>query len=134
MSDARKNLYAWPISDKEFRDNAETIVVNEKGSLNLVKGEQLAIIYRIYISNKLITSGKIEIAPFKQSEYEKHKGDETIYLEKGLLTVHTKEGSEEKDYELEPGDVILIPEGIEHKYFNFSKEQVEMIFGIAPEI
>jgi quercetin dioxygenase-like cupin family protein len=134
MGDIRKNLYAWPISDKEFRDNAEVIVVNEKDSLNLIKGEQLSILYRIFISNKLITSGTIEIAPGKQSEYEKHEGDETIYLSKGLLTVHTIEGSEEKDYELEPDDTLLIPEGVKHKYFNFSKEQVEIVFGIAPAV
>lgn len=134
MNDVRKNLYAWPISDKEFRDNAEIILVNEKDTLNLIRGEQAFILYRIFISNNLVTSGTIEIAPGKQSEYEKHQGDESIYLNKGLITVHTIENSEEKDYELEPGDVLLIPEGVEHKYFNFSTEQVEIIFGIAPFI
>ena len=39
-----------------------------------------------------------------------------------------------REHEINPEEQFLIPEGMKHRYLNFSGEVVEAVFGIAPEL
>ncbi|NFA43460.1 cupin domain-containing protein [Clostridium botulinum] len=54
--------------------------------------------------------------------------EEIFYITKGNgeVVIHTKK------YVINEGDIILIPNGIEHKLINNSCKQLEYIFSISP--
>ena len=135
------SLYNWPISGEKARKNNRLIYISKDKVLRLIHGKDNHILVSFFVSNDYIHFGKIQIPKGIYSDPESHKGDEVLFVLKGKLTiqVYEKENDDNESviheaYEVEAEEQFLIPEGVKHRYLNFSDSVVEAIFGIAPEL
>ena len=134
-------LGKYPLSGEEARKNKRLIHIPPDKMLRLIHGKQNHILVSFFVSNDFVHFGKIQIPRGVYSDPEKHKGDEVLFVLKGRLTVQVYEEEDEEDasvlhesYEILPEEQFLIPEGMKHRYLNFSNDVVEAVFGVAPEL
>lgn len=134
-------LGRYPISGVEARENQRLIHIPQDKMLRLIHGKENHILVSFFVSNDFVHFGIIQIPKGIYSDPETHKGDEVLFVLKGKLTVQVYEDADEEDtsvlhesYEILPEEQFLIPEGMKHRYLNFSNEIVEAVFGIAPEL
>lgn len=135
----RKNidlLGRWPIDGKEARRCKDHIKIGKDKILPLVHGKTHPMIVRFFVSNDLVHMGEFELplggeGP-RTSEPEIHKGDETLYVASGPITVFLPDRLDA--FEVPEGSVMLIPEGVKHQYQNFTDKIVKGIFSIAPDL
>ena len=134
-------LGRYPISGVEARKNQRLIHIPQDKMLRLIHGKENHILVSFFVSNDFVHFGTIRIPKGIYSDPETHKGDEVLFVLKGKLTVQVYEDTDEEDtsvlhesYEILPEEQFLIPEGMKHRYLNFSNEIVEAVFGIAPEL
>lgn len=134
-------LGRYPISGQEARKNKRLIHIPPEKCLRLIHGKENHILVSFFVSNDFVHFGKIQIPKGIYSDPETHKGDEVLFVLKGKLTVQVYEDADEEptgvlheSYEIHPEEQFLIPEGMKHRYLNFSNEIVEAVFGIAPEL
>src|SRR4030042_1565348 len=134
-------LGRYPISGAEARKNQRLIHIPQDKMLRLIHGKENHILVSFFVSNDFVHFGTIQIPKGIYSDPETHKGDEVLFVLKGKLTVQVYEEADEEDtsvlhesYEILPEEQFLIPEGMKHRYLNFSNEVVEAVFGIAPEL
>ena len=129
-------LGRWPVDGKEARIKKDHIKVDENKMLRLIHGKNHPMLVRFYVSNDLIHMAEFEIPAGgegpRTSEPEKHKGDETLYVASGPITVFLPDTLDA--YEVPEGSVMLIPEGTRHQYQNFTDKSVKGIFSIAPHL
>ena len=143
----KKNLTAlgllgrYPIPGEVARKNKRLIHIPQDRMLKLIHGKENHILISFFVSNDFVHFGKIQIPKGIYSDPETHKGDEVLFVLKGKLTVQVYEEEDEEDtsvlhesYEILPEEQFLIPEGMKHRYLNFSNEVVDAVFGIAPEL
>jgi mannose-6-phosphate isomerase-like protein (cupin superfamily) len=134
-------LGKYPIPGEAARKNKRLIHIPQDKMLRLIHGKDNHILVSFFVSNDFVHFGKIQIPKGIYSDPETHKGDEVLFVLKGKLTVQVYEEDDEEDtsvlhesYEILPEEQFLIPEGMKHRYLNFSNEVVEAVFGIAPEL
>lgn len=134
-------LGRYPINGAEARKNQRLIHIPQDKMLRLIHGKENHILVSFFVSNDFVHFGTIQIPKGIYSDPETHKGDEVLFILKGKLTVQVYEDADEQDtsvlhesYEILPEEQFLIPEGMKHRYLNFSNEIVEAVFGIAPEL
>lgn len=134
------NLGKWPVSGKDARKNNRMIYIPKEKWLNVIHGKKNHILMSFFISNDFVHFGKLQIPGGSYSDPETHQGDEVLFVLKGPLTVqvYEEEGSKatvlHETYKIDEEEQFLIPEGLKHRYLNFSDNVVEAIFGIAPEL
>lgn len=87
---------------------------------------------REYFKTDRLTFGVSELLPGKVGGLDPgHKeADEVFYCAQGHVLCYFPE--EDKYYELEKGDALLIPQGIGHKLFNIGEEKGIIIWCCAP--
>jgi mannose-6-phosphate isomerase-like protein (cupin superfamily) len=136
---ALDQLGKYPLRGPEARENNRLIFIPKDKMLKLIHGKNNHILVSFFVSNDFVHFGTIQVPKGIYSDPEIHKGDEVLFVLKGKLTVQTYEGDEEDDtsvlhesFEINPEEQFLVPEGIKHRYLNFSDEVVEAVFGIAP--
>jgi mannose-6-phosphate isomerase-like protein (cupin superfamily) len=134
-------LGKYPMSGEEARKNKRLIHIPPDKMLRLIHGKENHILVSFFVSNDFVHFGKIQVPKGIYSDPETHGGDEVLFILKGKLTVQVYEEEDEEDtsvlhesYEILPEEQFLIPEGMKHRYLNFSNEVVEAVFGIAPEL
>jgi mannose-6-phosphate isomerase-like protein (cupin superfamily) len=134
-------LGKYPMSGEEARKNKRLIHIPPDKMLRLIHGKKNHILVSFFVSNDFVHFGKIQVPKGIYSDPETHRGDEVLFILKGKLTVQVYEEEDEEDtsvlhesYEILPEEQFLIPEGMKHRYLNFSNEVVEAVFGIAPEL
>ena len=134
-------LGRYPLSGEEARKNKRLIHISSHKMLKLIHGKENHILFSFFVSNDFVHFGKIQVPRGIYSDPEIHKGDEVLFVLKGKLTIQVYAEEEDEDksvlhesYEILPEEQFLIPEGIKHRYLNFSNEVVEAVFGIAPEL
>jgi mannose-6-phosphate isomerase-like protein (cupin superfamily) len=134
-------LGKYPMSGEEARKNKRLIHIPPDKMLRLIHGKENHILVSFFVSNDFVHFGKIQVPKGIYSDPETHRGDEVLFILKGKLTVQVYEEEDEEDtsvlhesYEILPEEQFLIPEGMKHRYLNFSNEVVEAVFGIAPEL
>lgn len=134
-------LGRYPVPGEEARKNKRLIHIPPDKMLKLIHGKENHILVSFFVSNDFVHFGKIQVPKGIYSDPETHRGDEVLFILKGKLTVQVYEEEDGEDtsvlhesYEILPEEQFLIPEGMKHRYLNFSNEVVEAVFGIAPEL
>ena len=125
----------WPVSGPECRKAPVLFyhITEEKKLLN-VHGFEYPMLIKFFVSNDLLHMGEF-ILPVdgtggRASEPDSHAGDCVLYAEEGPVTVFL---TETKDaYDIQVGEAMFIPEGIEYQLINYTADRVKMIFSIAP--
>jgi len=129
----------WPLLTEDACPHAKGMIfIPQSEFLHLIHGKKHHVLISLFMRNELMQAGIITV-PIKQfSESEVHQGDEVVYVLEGTLVVKTVESAKdegnisERSYEIREGEKFLIPEKIEHQYFNFTDKRVKAIFAIAP--
>jgi len=134
-------LGKWPLSGEEARENNRLIYIPQDKMLQLIHGKNNHFLVSFFISNDFVNFGIMDIPKGIYSEPEVHKGDEVLFILEGTLIVKTYEQDNvdknsvlHETFEINEGEQFLMPEGIIHKYLNFSNKVVKALFGIAPQL
>jgi len=140
MESALDKLGNWPIPGGEARKNGRLIHIPREKVLRVIHGKKNHFLMSFFISNNYVHFGTIQISKGIYSDPEIHKGDEVLFVLKGTLTVQAFDNNNDDEsvlhesYEINEGEQFLMPEGIKHRYLNFSNNVVETLFAIAPEL
>ena len=128
-----------PCPQKEqYLSESGMIHIKSGNSLHLIHGERQHMLVSLLVNTNIMQVGKMTIAANQCSEPEVHSGDEMVYLLQGEMTVSvrgigaSKKSVSKQSLEIKQGGKLLIPEGVEHQYFNFSEESSVALFSIAP--
>ena len=65
------------------------------------------------------------------SDGESHPGDEALFVTRGRLNVHLPDSHDW--FELKEKDSLFVPEGVTHRYCNYTHEPTEIIFSVVPK-
>lgn len=125
-------LGCWPMRQAEAMHRHTIQVLRAEDMLWRLEGSERRTLVGIMASTEHLTVGKLFLSPGKQTDVERHGGDESLYLMEGTLNIRLSEHDGHNWYELSPGDGFYVPERVPHQYYNLSDEPVELVFGIAP--
>jgi len=105
------------------------IIKGFKDARTFMEGEEVC---REYFKTDRITFGLSEIAPGKIGALDTGhaEADEVFFCMQGHVLCYFPE--EDKYYELERGDALLIPQGVGHKLYNMWDEKAIVIWACAP--
>ena len=140
MESALDKLGSWPIPGEEARKNGRMIHIPREKVLRVIHGKKNHFLMSFFISNNYVHFGTVQIPKGIYSDPETHKGDEVLFVLKGTLTVQAFNNNNDDEsvlhesYEINEDEQFLMPEGVKHRYLNFSNNVVEALFAIAPEL
>ena len=135
-----KGLGRWPNPSKAKNVDDEISIIRDRETLGLIHGSDNHFLVSFYVSNSRLHVGKLSIPARLSSGLESHQGDEIIYMERGHLGIEIHEGMKVKEatvqdiFEVKEDEFFLIPEGMKHRYFNFSDQLMKIMFGVAPRL
>jgi len=127
----------WPVEGPEGRKDPMLFhTIKEEDKLLNVYGPNNPLLIKFFVSNDIIHMGEF-ILPAggkgpRLSEVDEHKGDCTLFVEEGPITVYLPESEEAFIVNVE--DTMYIPENTPYRLMNFNAKPVKAIFGIAPEL
>ena len=130
----------WPAPGERIRREKRFVRVKPDERLCLIHGKKNHILFSMFVSNDVIHAGEMMLPAGAVSDPEVHKGDEGIYVTKGILTVLVSEQASKKklelkkSFEIRENQAMLIPEGVAHRYFNFTSSPVSVFFTVAPSL
>jgi mannose-6-phosphate isomerase-like protein (cupin superfamily) len=125
----------WPVPGPDCRKDPKLFyhITEEKKLVNIHGGEYPMLI-KFFVSNDLVHMGEF-ILPAggtgsRASEQDSHKGDCVLFVEWGPITVFLP-GTQEA-FDVQPEEVMFIPEGVTYQLINYTTGTVKAIFSIAP--
>jgi mannose-6-phosphate isomerase-like protein (cupin superfamily) len=125
----------WPVPGPECRKDPKLFYhINDDKKLINVHGIQYPMLVKFFVSNDLVHMGEF-ILPAggtgsRASEPDSHKGDCVLFVEWGPITVFLPDTLEA--FDVQPEEVMFIPEGIRYQLINYTTKTVKAIFSIAP--
>jgi quercetin dioxygenase-like cupin family protein len=135
-------LGKWPVDGAKVRKDKKLVVIRQDNHLHLIHGQEQHVLISMIVSNDFMNVGLLTIPVGGYSETESHPGDETLCALEGDLTVRTIEPDEKEDkksashmsHRVEQGEKMLIPEGTQHQYINFTNAPIKIFFAVAPKL
>jgi len=127
----------WP-SEESASSETGMMHLSPDKLLHLIHGREYHVLISLFTSNEYLHAGFITLPTKFFSEPESHDGDEVVYAFDGplMIQVFDKEDSGKSvshvSYEIQEGQKFLIPEGVEHQYFNFNDRTIRPFFAVAP--
>jgi len=125
----------WPVPGPECRKEPILFYhISEARKLVNVHGVQHPMLVKFFVSNDLVHMGEF-ILPAggngsRASEPDSHKGDCALFVEWGPITVFLPHSQE--TYDVQPEEVMFIPEGVEYQLINYTAGTAKAIFSVAP--
>ncbi len=125
----------WPVPGPECRKDPKLFYhIDDGKKLINVHGIQYPMLVKFFVSNDLVHMGEF-ILPAggtgsRASEPDSHKGDCVLFVEWGPITVFLPDTLEA--FDVQPEEVMFIPEGIRYQLINYTTKTVKAIFSIAP--
>ncbi|OCP19159.1 MULTISPECIES: cupin domain-containing protein [unclassified Ensifer] len=123
----------WPMEAKARRDGRTIHPMRDADLLWSLDQATQGAFTGLYCATDQLTVGKTTLLAGKRTGVERHKGDECLYVVSGMLNIHVPDAEGQAWFELNPRDGFYIPAGTDHQYYNMSGEQVEFVFGVAPD-
>lgn len=135
-------LGKWPVDGAKVRKEKRLVVIRDDNHLHLIHGQEQHVLVSMIVSNDYLNVGLMTIPVGGYSEMECHAGDETLCALEGSLTVRTMGPNEKEDkkrashmsHPVEQGEKMLIPQGTQHQYINFTEEPLRVFFAVAPKL
>ena len=125
----------WPVPGPECRKDPKLFYhITEDKKLINIHGTQYPMLIKFFVSNDLVHMGEF-ILPAggngsRASEPDSHKGDCVLFVEWGPITVFLPDTLEA--FDVQPEEVMFIPEGVKYQLINYTTGTVKAIFSIAP--
>lgn len=104
-------------------------VVRKKDARSFMEGPEHC---REYISTEKICFGTSTLLPGQRGDVDKGhpNSHEIFYVSRGCVLLHVHDKDEY--FELEEGDIILMPEGVPHALINIGEEKAVITWSLAP--
>lgn len=113
-------LCNWPDARAEVEESARRsgglVVTNEDTALNFVFGEQSPVLEKVFVSSSEFTAGTVLLTPATTSITRENKGEKIIFNLEGETHIYLPERYEW--FEMNKWDVLYLPAGMPHQYFN----------------
>ena len=125
----------WPVPGPECRKDPKLFYhITDDTKLINIHGTQYPMLIKFFVSNDLVHMGEF-ILPSggtgsRASEPDSHKGDCALFVEWGPITVFLPDTLEA--FDVQPEEVMFIPEGVKYQLINYTTKTVKAIFSIAP--
>ena len=132
-----EKIKSWPQKEPYYSESG-MVHIKPDNSLHLIHGTKYHVLISLLVNTNRMQVGKITIHDNLFSEPEVHDGDEMVYALHNKLVIKINERKtgnksvSRRSYEIEQGGKFLIPEGVEHQYFNFNKDITVALFSVAP--
>lgn len=127
-------LMRWPDARGEVEEAARRegglVLTTRDRALSFVYGKTNPVLERVFVSSKELTAGTVDLLPGKESPKRVHSGEKIIFNMAGQTHVYLPDRYEW--HELNPWDVLYLPAGSEHQYFNSSGTPSAFAFLVVP--
>ena len=134
-------LGKWPAPGPVLRQAKQLTIIKPQDQLSLIHGKDKHVVFSFVVSNDYMHLAVLTVPVAALSEFEKHEGDEVINVIEGELCVRIRASEDERSDDatyphirLNSREKMLIPEGVEHQYLNFTNEVVKAYVAIAPRL
>ena len=122
----------WPMSRERTTRAARFTMIRDADLLWSMEGREHLALTGLLVSTEHLTVGKIPLLPGQSTDLETHGGDESLYVQDGVLTLGVAAADASSEHELKAGDGFYLPQGTSHRYRNLSDRPVTVLFGVAP--
>lgn len=127
-------LGKWPeklLSTAEAAYASGGIVkILHKDALGFIFGDKHPILESIFVSSSELTAGTVSLIPGSQSDSRVNPSDKVIFNLEGQLHIYLPESFEW--HELSEWDVLYLPAGTPHQYWNYTASSVKFAFMVVP--
>jgi len=111
----------------------EMTVINHSNVKRMILGKDHRIPVAIYTQTSMLSFGTFEVPLNEYSEAQVHQGDTVVLPLKGKLIVYLP--MDDRTFEIrDDGEAFIIPQGVKHQYYNFTKDIVKAVFFVAPKL
>src|SRR5262249_36965851 len=125
-------LGRWPLAREEAVRSWGLRVLRPCDRLRRLEGAEQKVLVEILVSTEHLTVGKLTLLAGQASDVLVRGGDSALYVEEGCLHVFLPGREGPSFFELKPRDGFYLPEGVAHRFFNYSDQPARVLFGVAP--
>jgi len=127
-------LGKWPAAIGEHRIEAQRggglITARKADALHFIFGERQPIVESLYVSTANLTAGTVDLLPGVQSDDRSHPSDKVIFVTAGKLHIYLSESYDW--FELDEWDLLYVPAGTKHQYWNYTDRVASFAFMVVP--
>ena len=127
-------LGSWPDKLAAARAEAESqgglITARRENALHFIQGNAHPVLESLFVSTKELAAGVVELMPGARSDDRSHPGDKVIFVTGGKLHVYLPASYDW--FELDPWDLLYLPAGTRHQYWNYTGEPLGFAFMVVP--
>jgi mannose-6-phosphate isomerase-like protein (cupin superfamily) len=135
------SLGSWPAPGPALRELKQLLIIKPEDQLALIHGKERHVLFSFIVSNDYMHLALLKVPVAGVSEFETHGGDEVIDLLEGELCVRIRDSADERSddatyphFRLGAREKMIIPEGVEHQYMNFTNAAVTAFVAVAPRL
>lgn len=127
-------LGKWPEALAETLAKAQSqggvITVRKSDALHFIQGSEHPVLESLFISTKEMTAGTVDLAAGTHSDDRSHPGHKVIFVTAGKLHVYLPESFDW--FELDAWDLLYLPPGTVHQYWNYTETPLSFAFMVVP--
>jgi quercetin dioxygenase-like cupin family protein len=127
-------LGQWPAAAAATRAKAQSqggmITATKQGALHFVHGDKHPVMESLFVSTRELTAGTVDLMAGARSDNRSHPSDKVIFAISGKLHVYLP-GTYDW-FELDEWDLLYLPPGVQHQYWNYSDKPLTFAFMVVP--
>jgi quercetin dioxygenase-like cupin family protein len=124
----------WPDARHAARTEAEAgggmVTVRREEALHFIHGDDHPVLESVMVSSKEMTAGVVELMPGARSDDRVHPSDKVIFVTSGKLHVYLPQSFDW--FELDAWDLLYLPAGTPHQYWNYTDQKLGFAFMVVP--
>jgi len=127
-------LGLWPdsfaVASAEAESKGGMITARRRDALHFIHGETHPVLESLFVSTRELTAGIVDLRAGARSDNRSHPGDKVIFVTSGKLHVYLPDSYDW--FELDPWDLLYLPAGTEHQYWNYTDQPLAFAFMVVP--
>jgi len=128
-------LGQWPAMLAQTKADAQSkggmITATRQSALHFVQGESHPVMESLFVSTKELTAGTVDLMAGARSDNRSHPSDKVIFVTSGKLHVYLPTSYDW--FELDEWDLLYLPPGVAHQYWNYSDRPLTFAFMVVPK-
>ena len=128
-------LGKWPAMASTAKAEAQSqggmITATRQGALHFVHGETHPVMESLFVSTKELTAGTVDLMAGARSDNRSHPSDKVIFVTSGKLHVYLPDTYDW--FELDEWDLLYLPPGVAHQYWNYTDKPLSFAFMVVPK-
>ena len=85
----------------------------------------------LFVSTKELTAGTVDLMAGARSDNRSHPSDKVIFVTGGKLHVYLPDTYDW--FELDEWDLLYLPAGVQHQYWNYTDRPLNFAFLVVPK-